>query len=86
LHRNHILLYYLCIFPLKLIKWLIKLVTPINGKSLDITAGSGTHGLSCEELNKEEGYTIEWVNIELMNTEDEPYFEIAKQRISESIK
>lgn len=72
--------------PKKLIKWLIKLVTPINGKSLDITAGSGTHGLSCEELNKEEGYNIEWVNIEMMNTEDEPYFDIAKQRISESIK
>jgi site-specific DNA-methyltransferase (adenine-specific) len=72
--------------PKKLIKWLIKLVTPINGKSLDITAGSGTHGLSCEELNKEEGYNLEWVNIEMMNTEDEPYFDIAKQRISESIR
>lgn len=72
--------------PKKLIKWLIKLVTPINGKSLDITAGSGTHGLSCEELNKEEGYNIEWINIEMMNTEDEPYFDIAKQRISESLK
>ena len=67
--------------PKKLIKWLIKLVTPINGRSLDITAGSGTHGLCCEELNKEEGYNIEWVDIEMMNTEKEPYYNIAKQRI-----
>jgi hypothetical protein len=35
--------------PKALIKWLIKLVTPIDGKTIDITAGSGTHGLSCEE-------------------------------------
>jgi len=77
---------HITVKPKKLIKWLIKLVTPINGKSLDITAGSGTHGLSCEELNKEENYNIEWIDIELMNTEDEPYFEIAKKRISESLK
>jgi site-specific DNA-methyltransferase (adenine-specific) len=76
---------HITVKPKKLIKWLIKLVTPINGKSLDITAGSGTHGLSCEELNNE-GYNIEWVNIEMMNTEDEPYFEIAKKRIENSIK
>lgn len=76
---------HITVKPKKLIKWLIKLVTPINGKSLDITAGSGTHGLSCEELNKEEGYSIEWVNIEMMNTEEEPYFDIAKKRISGSV-
>ncbi|MBS5307760.1 DNA methyltransferase [Clostridium sp.] len=67
--------------PKKLIKWLIKLVTPTNGRSLDITAGSGTHGLCCEELNNQENYNIEWVDIEMMNTEKEPYFNIAKQRI-----
>jgi site-specific DNA-methyltransferase (adenine-specific) len=60
---------------------LVKLVTPVNGRSLDITAGSGTHGLCCEELNNEEGYNIEWVNIEMLNTEKEPYYNIAKQRI-----
>lgn len=70
--------------PKKLIKWLIKLVTPIDGRTLDITAGSGTHGVACEELNQSEGYNIEWVDIELMNTEDEPYFEIAKRRITET--
>lgn len=70
--------------PKKLIKWLIKLTTPTNGRSLDITAGSGTHGVCCEELNKE-GYNIEWVNIELLNTEKEPHFNIAKRRIGEAI-
>lgn len=69
--------------PKKLIKWLIKLVTPVGGRTLDITAGSGTHGVCCEELNKDENYNLEWVNIELMNTEDEPYFEIAKRRIND---
>lgn len=77
---------HITVKPKKLIKWLIRLVTPIDGKSLDITAGSGTHGLCCEELNREENYNIEWVDIELMNTEDEPYFDIAKKRISDSIK
>ena len=59
-------------------------MTPVNGRTLDITAGSGTHGVACEELNQSEGYNIEWVDIELMNTEDEPYFEIAKRRIMET--
>lgn len=70
--------------PKKLIKWLIKLTTPVNGRTIDITAGSGTHGLCCEELNKE-GYNIEWVDIELLNTEKEPHFDIAKRRIQEVI-
>jgi len=67
--------------PKALIKWLIKLVTPINGRTIDITSGSGTHGLSCEELNKEEGYNLEWINIEMMNTEKDPYCNIAMSRI-----
>ena len=71
--------------PKALIKWLIKLVTPIDGKTIDITAGSGTHGLSCEELNKEEGYNLEWINIELLNTDKEPYCKIAMNRIKSVI-
>ena len=71
--------------PKALIKWLIKLVTPIDGKTIDCCAGSGTHGLSCEELNKEEGYNLKWINIELLNTEKEPYCEIAKNRIKSVI-
>ena len=71
--------------PKALIKWLIKLVTPINGRTIDITAGSGTHGLSCEELNKDEGYNLKWINIEMMNTEKDPYCEIAMNRIKEVV-
>lgn len=67
--------------PKALIKWLIKLVTPIDGKTIDITAGSGTHGLSCEELNKDEGYNLKWVDVEMLNTEEEPYCNIAMNRI-----
>ena len=71
--------------PKALIKWLIKLVTPIDGKTIDITAGSGTHGLACEELNKDENYNLRWINIELLNTEKEPYCEIAMNRIKNVI-
>lgn len=67
--------------PKELIKWLIKLVTPKDGVTIDITAGSGTHGLSCEELNRDEGYNLKWINIEMMNTESDPYCDIAKERI-----
>lgn len=67
--------------PKELIKWLIKLVTPKDGTTIDITAGSCTHGLSCEELNRDEGYNLKWINIEMMNTEKEPYCDIAKKRI-----
>ena len=74
---------HITVKPKKLIKWLIKLVTPKDGLTLDITAGSGTHGLSCEELNREEGYNLKWVDIELLNTEKEPYFDIAKKRIGD---
>jgi site-specific DNA-methyltransferase (adenine-specific) len=71
--------------PKALIKWLIKLVTPIDGKTIDITAGSGTHGLACEELNRDEGYKLKWVNVEMLNTEKEPYCEIAMNRIKNVI-
>jgi site-specific DNA-methyltransferase (adenine-specific) len=67
--------------PKELIKWLIKLVTPVGGRTIDITAGSGTHGVACEELNRDENYNLHWLNIEMLNTEKEPYCEIAKNRI-----
>lgn len=71
--------------PKTLIKWLIKLVTPLDGKTIDITAGSGTHGLACEELNGNEGYNLRWIDVELLNTEKEPYCEIAMDRIKNII-
>lgn len=72
--------------PQKLIKYLIKLVTPKNGITIDITAGSITHGLCCEELNKEENYNLNWLNVENLNTEKEPYCEIGKNRIEDYLK
>lgn len=67
--------------PKALIKWLIKLVTPVGGRTIDITAGSGTHGVACEELNRDEDYNLKWVDLEMMNTEKDPYCEIAMNRI-----
>ncbi|MEC4565504.1 DNA methyltransferase [Paenibacillus sp. CMAA1739] len=55
--------------PIELIKWLIKLVTPQNGVTIDITAGSCTHGVACEQLNKE-GYNLKWCNIEMDEDEN----------------
>lgn len=72
--------------PVELIKWLIKLVTPLNGVTIDITAGSCTHGVACEELNKNDGYNLKWCDIEM--DEDEKgnslgYIEIGKKRLQE---
>jgi len=71
--------------PVGLIKWLIKLVTPINGKTIDITAGSCTHAVACEELNKNEGYNLKYIDIELMNTKSEPYCDVGKMRVEEVV-
>lgn len=67
--------------PIELIKWLIKLLTPIDGTTIDITAGSCTHAVACEELNKLDGYNLKYIDIELMNTEDEPYCNVGKMRV-----
>lgn len=67
--------------PVELIKWLIRLVTPKDGTTIDITAGSGTHAVAVEELNRDEDYNLKWINIELLNTEKEPYCDVAKRRI-----
>ncbi len=67
--------------PVELIKWLIKLLTPINGVSIDITAGSCTHAVACQELNKNDGYNLKWIDIELTNTEEEPYCNVGKLRV-----
>lgn len=68
--------------PVALIKWLIKLLTPIDGTSIDITAGSCTHAVACEELNENDGYGLKYINVELMNTEKEPYCNVGKIRVS----
>lgn len=67
--------------PVELIKWLIRLMTPIGGSTIDITAGSCTHGVACEELNFDEKYKLHWINIELMNTDSDPYCNVGKLRV-----
>jgi site-specific DNA-methyltransferase (adenine-specific) len=57
--------------PLKLMEYLIQLVTPKNGIVLDPFMGSGTTGIACK--NKGFGF----VGIE----KEKEYFEIAKARI-----
>ncbi len=69
--------------PVELISWLIRLITPNEGKTIDITAGSCTHAVACEKLNRENQYHLNWVDIELMNTEKEPYCKIGIQRVEE---
>jgi site-specific DNA-methyltransferase (adenine-specific) len=67
--------------PVELIKWLIKLLTPIDGTTIDITAGSCTHAVACEDLNKNSDYSLKYIDIELMNTEDDPYCSVGKMRV-----
>lgn len=57
--------------PVELMKYLVKLVTPPNGKVLDPFNGSGSTGMACVEL----GY--DYVGCEL----DADYVEIARTRI-----
>ena len=58
--------------PLKLISYLITLVTPPTGICLDIFEGSGTHALACIENG------FKYIGFEL----DKHYFDIATKRIS----
>ena len=58
--------------PIKLMKYLCRLITPVNGVVLDPYMGSGSTGIAA----KEEGFNF--TGIEL----DEDYFEIAKARIN----
>lgn len=62
--------------PIELMKYLIKLVTPPNGKVLDPFNGSGSTGMAAVEL----GY--EYIGIE----QDANYCEISKKRIEAWLK
>lgn len=77
---------HVTIKPVELIKWLIKLFTPNDGYSIDITAGSCTHAVACEELNRDLNYGLRYCDIELMNTEKDPYCDVGKMRVEEVIK
>ena len=71
--------------PVELIKWLIKLITPVNGFTIDITAGSCTHAVACETLNIENGYNLKYLDIELCNDEENPYCDVGKQRVEDVV-
>lgn len=60
--------------PVKLMEYLVKLITPVNGVVLDPFMGSGTTGVACKNL----GFNFFGVE---MNSE---YFEIAKSRIEKN--
>lgn len=64
--------------PVELIQWLIKLLTPKHGMTIDITAGSCTHAVACENLNHDSNYQLKRIDIELMNTKGEPYCDVGK--------
>ena len=57
--------------PIKLMEYLVKLVTPPGGKVLDPFMGSGTTGIACKNLG------FEFVGIE----QNEEYFAIAEKRL-----
>lgn len=57
--------------PIKLMEYLIKLITPSGGTVLDPFMGSGTTGIACKNLG------FEFIGIEM----SEEYFSIAKMRI-----
>lgn len=57
--------------PIKLIEYLVKLVTPKGGVSLDLFEGSGTHALACINLG------FNYIGFEL----EEDYMTISKGRI-----
>jgi len=61
--------------PVKLMQYLVRLVTPLNGKVLDPFCGSGTTGIAC----KLEGF--EFVGME----QDAEYCKIAEARIKNTI-
>jgi site-specific DNA-methyltransferase (adenine-specific) len=63
--------------PVELMKYLIKTYTNKGEIILDFTIGSGSTGVAVEELNRDEGYNLSFIEIEL----DEGYFNIAKERI-----
>jgi site-specific DNA-methyltransferase (adenine-specific) len=66
--RNH----HPTVKPVALMRWLVRLVTPLGGLVLDPFAGSGTTGIACAL----EGFRF--VGIE----QDEEYAEIAEKRIA----
>jgi len=71
-HKGHDMVFHPTVKPLKLVEYLVKLVTPPNGTVLDPFLGTGTTAVAA--LNC--GYRV--IGIEI----NEEYFRIAKHRVS----
>lgn len=63
----------------ELMRYFVRLVTPKGGRCGDPFTGSGTTGVACIE----EG--LYFIGSELMNTEDEPFVNIARARIANAL-
>ena len=59
--------------PVRLMEWLVKMITPANGKCLDPFMGSGTTGVACINTSRR------FIGMEM----DEGYFQIAKNRLQQ---
>jgi len=71
-HKEHDVIFHPTVKPIKLIRYLVRLITPPNGIVLDMFFGTGTTGIAAEE----EGFR--WIGIEM----NEEYCKIAEKRIS----
>lgn len=61
--------------PVKLMEWLVKMVTPKNGKCLDPFMGSGSTGVAALNTGRK------FIGIEM----DSEYYQIAQKRIEEAV-
>ena len=62
---------HICVKPVHLMAWLVRLVTPPDGVCLDPFAGSFTTGVACKMIGRD------FIGIE----KEKEYFEIGKARI-----
>ncbi len=75
-HKDHDIVFHPTVKPIKLVKYLIKLITPPDGIVLDPFFGSGTTAVACEQLN------CRWIGIEI----NEEYCRIAKKRLEDTLE
>jgi len=70
-HKDHKLIFHTTVKPLKLMEYLVRLVTPPNGIVLDPFFGSGTTGIACLKQG------FKFIGVEI----DEMYCKIAAHRL-----
>jgi len=75
-HKNHKLIFHTTVKPLKLIEYLVRLITPPNGIVLDPFFGTGTTGIACLKQG------FRFIGIEI----DPIYCKIAEHRLKPYVK